>query len=118
MEFLLSNGVLIIAAIAVIAVAGYAFYKFSTLPTESQILQVREWLLWAVSKAEKELGSGTGKLKLRYVYDMFLTKFPYLADIIDFNQFSYLVDEALDEFKEILNNNASVANYVNLKEEK
>ncbi|MFR6482019.1 MAG: hypothetical protein ACLUPD_10785 [Anaerotignum faecicola] len=41
--------------------------------------KVKEWLLLAVTEAEKELGSGTGQLKLRYVYDLFLRRFPAVA---------------------------------------
>lgn len=88
--------------IAVVAIAVVAVRKFTSLPSGAQLLKVREWLLYAVSVAENELGSGTGKLKLRMVYDMFLTKFPYLAKAIPFEVFSFLVDEALDEFEAML----------------
>ena len=37
---------------------------------------VKEWLLWAVTQAEQYLGSGTGALKLRYVYDLAVEAFP------------------------------------------
>ena len=67
--------------------------------------------------AEKELGGGTGKLKLRYVYDLFLTKFSWLAKIISFEQFSELVDEALEEMKLLLNTNEQIAAIVENTEE-
>ena len=69
--------------------------------------------------AEKELGGGTGKLKLRYVYDLFLTKFNWLAKVISFEQFSDLVDEALEEMKRLLESNNAVKEIVNnnVKEE-
>ena len=69
--------------------------------------------------AEKELGGGTGKLKLRYVYDLFLTKFNWLAKVITFEQFSDLVDEALEEMKRLLESNNAVKEIVNnnVKEE-
>ena len=67
--------------------------KFFKLPRESQIAKVKEWLLFAVMQAEKELGSGTGQLKLRYVYDMFVSKFPYLVQFVSFEFFSKLVDD-------------------------
>ena len=47
--------------------------------TDGCLNKVREWLLYAVTKAEKELGAGTGKLKLRYVYDMFVARFEWLS---------------------------------------
>ena len=99
------NWFIIVALIAVLGVSGVAVYRFFGLPTEQQLTKVREWLLYAVSIAEKELGSGTGKLKLRYVYDWFLNTFPWLAKLISFEDFSKLVDEALEEMEEMLETN-------------
>ena len=82
------------------------------MPTNEQLKKVKEWLLWAVAEAEKELGSGTGQLKLRYVYDMFIVKFPSLAKIISFETFSCMVDEVLDEFKKLLNKNDKMKKYI------
>ena len=67
------------AGAAVLAGAGYSVYVFVKRPHTEQLKSVKEWMLFAVTKAEKELGSGTGKLKLRYVYDMFIAKFPWLG---------------------------------------
>ena len=68
---------------------------------------------WAVTEAEKELGGGTGKLKLRQVYDLFVTRFPWLAKIVSFELFSDMVDDALDEMREMLANNQAVKALVN-----
>lgn len=92
--------------------AGAAIYRFAGLPTQKQLAKVREWLLYAVTMAEKELGGGTGKIKLRYVYDWFLTTFPWLAKAISFEVFSGLVDEALEEMKGLLETNKSVGKYI------
>ena len=62
--------------------------------------------------AEKELGSGTGKLKLRQVYDMFTARFPWLAKIITFDKFSEMVDEALVTMNELLDSNEAIHEYV------
>lgn len=112
MSFFIQNWYLILAAIAVVAVGGYCIYVFVKKPTSVQIQSVKEWLLWAVTQAEKELGSGTGQLKLRYVYNMFIERFAYLSDIITFDMISALVDEALEEMKNLLGTNAAVQNYV------
>lgn len=111
-EWLVNYWYLIIAAIAIGAVAGIAIYRFIKLPTDAQLQKVREWLLYAVTIAEKELGGGTGKLKLRQVYDMFLTKFPWLAKVISFAVFSTLVDEALEEMRRLLHQNEQISNFV------
>lgn len=112
MQYLVQNWYLIVAAIAVVAVGGYCVYVFVKKPTNVQIQTVKEWLLWAVTEAEKELGSGTGQLKLRYVYNMFIERFDYLANVITFDMVSGLVDEALDEMRKMLSTNMAVQNYV------
>ena len=71
--------------------------------------KIRSWLLWAVTQAEKEFGSGTGKLKLAFVYDMFIAKFPKLQIIVPFKLFSALVDQALAVMKEMLKNERILA---------
>lgn len=112
MQYLIQNWFLIVAAIAVVSVGGYCVYVFVKKPTNVQIQTVKEWLLWAVTEAEKELGSGTGQLKLRYVYNMFIERFDYLASVITFDMVSCLVDEALDEMRKMLSTNTAVQNYV------
>lgn len=113
MKVLIENWYLIIAAAAVLVIAGYGIYVFVKRPTSAQIQSIKEWLLYAVTEAEKALGSGTGQLKLRYVYNMFIDKFPYLSEIITFDMFSGLVDEALDDMRHLLETNKAVSNYVN-----
>ena len=76
--------------------------------SDKQLNKVREWLLYAVTKAEKELGAGTGKLKLRYVYDMFVARFEWLAKVITFDMFSMMVDEALEQMRTMLDSNEAV----------
>lgn len=112
MEFIIQNWWLAILIFAAICVAGYFLYTFIKMPKSSQLKKLKEWLLYAVAKAEKELGGGTGKLKLRYVYDMFILRFDLLADVISFEAFSLLVDEVLEEFREMLEINTSVAKYI------
>lgn len=108
MELLINYWYVILGIIAVLIVAGFAIYKFAGLPTKSQIRKIKEWLLYAVTKAESELGAKTGQLKLRTVYDMFITKFPVTAQLVSFETFSKWVDCALDEMKEMLENNANI----------
>ena len=99
----IENWYLIILAAACVAFGVYCVYVFLRRPTSVQIQAVKEWLLWAVTQAEKELGSGTGQLKLRYVYNM---------GIITFDMVSGMVDEALAEMKKMLSTNAAAQNYV------
>lgn len=103
---------LIVFILAVLSIGAYYIRKFRDLSTEQQLDKVKEWLLYAVILAEKEFKNGTGQLKLRYVWSLFLEKFPSLAKIISFELFSALVDEVLDEMKRILESNKDIAMYV------
>lgn len=78
----------------------------------SQPKKIKEWLIWAVSQVEKELGSGTGQIKLRKVYDMFITKYRFISIFIPFNIFSNLVDSALDIMREMIETNQKVEHYI------
>ena len=89
-----------------------AVYMFITMPREKQIAALREWLKLAVTEAEKYLGSGTGQLKLRYVYEKALNEFPWLYRIFSFEQFGVLVDEALEWLNKQLESNMAIQSYV------
>lgn len=112
MDFIVENWAVFVAALAILAVAIVAIVRFVGLPTASQLAKVKEWLLWAVTEAEKELGGGTGQLKLRQVYDLFVTRFPWLAKLISFELFSDMVDEALEQMRHLLDTNTAVAAFV------
>ena len=86
---------------------------FLKLSKEKQIEMIKQWLLLAVIEAEKELGGGTGAVKLRYVYDMFIKRFGFISKIITFEQFSALVDEALEVMRLMIQQNKNVADYIN-----
>lgn len=107
---------LIVVAIVVIAGDIYMFTKLSPeekqKKLEEQKLKVQEWLIWAVAQAESDLGGGTGQLKLRKVYGMFIVAFPWLVETIPFEEFSDMVDVALDKFRDMLKNNSKVKEYV------
>lgn len=111
LEFISNLIILLVAAIGV----GYIiwkFYSFVKMPAQDQFTMVREWLLWAVAEAEKMYGSGTGVLKLRYVYDMFLSRFGELEYLISFEDFSKMVDEALEALQHFLETNEKINSYV------
>lgn len=112
MNFLIDNWFLIVAAVGVLGGIVIAVVQFVKSGTASQLANLKEWLLYATIEAEKALGSGTGKLKLRTVYDMFLAKFPWLAKIISFEKFSDLVDDALENMNELFAKNSAVQSYV------
>lgn len=74
--------------------------------------RIKKWLLQAVVLAEKQLGSGTGKVKLSTVYDMFIVRFPIVSKLISFNTFSSFVDDVLVTMRELLESNKSLKEYI------
>ena len=118
-NFLTNYWWVIVIAIAALGVGIKFVYDFFTSTTkEERINTVKEWLIYAVAMAEKELGPGTGCLKLRQVYDKFLTIFPpVITKLVTFATFSKLVDEALTTFEAMLKKNNAVKDYVEGKSE-
>lgn len=112
MSFIVTYWEVIAAILSIIAVTIISVIKFFKKSNAEQLANVKEWLLLAVTNAEKDFGSGTGKLKLRYVYDLFVTKFPSTAKIISFEEFSKLVDESLAEMNNLLSSNNAIQSYV------
>lgn len=103
----MNNWYYILVIVGIITVL-FAIYKvFGTN-------KIKNWLLWACTEAEKIYGGGTGNLKLAYVYDVFINKFPKLQAIVPFEIFSYLVDQALVAMEKMLRNE-KIANIVNIE---
>ena len=95
-----------VMAVLVVLVASYKVFGID---------KVQSWLLWAVTQAEGEFGSGTGKLKLAMVYDLFIAKFPKLQAVIPYKLFSQLVDKSLDAMRDMLKNQ-KISECINKKE--
>lgn len=88
---------------------GMFFGKFIKKSKAQKIQMVKDWLLYAVAIAERELGSGTGRIKLGQVYEQFLLVFPQLQRLISFDTFAKLVDDVLVEFGELIEENVVIA---------
>ena len=112
LTMLLDNAATFAGTAAVLAVVGYGVYEFWKQPSAKRIAAVKEWLLYAVTEAEKAMGGGTGKLKLRQVYDLFLQRFPAVSQAVQFETFSAWVDEALEQMKSLLASNKALQDYV------
>ena len=96
--------VLIIALIAAVILA-------------ANISSFKNWLVYAVTEAEAKFGGKTGKLKLRYVYDLAVEAFPIIAKTLPFGFFSWAVDSALLIMRGMIEDNKQIANIVSKKEE-
>lgn len=68
----------------------------------SKKIRINDWLLLAVAEAEKQLGSGTGKQKLKRVYLWFTERFPVFSFFVPFEVFSAWVDAALQVMEKII----------------
>ena len=112
MNWIVENWFLIVALAAGVGSIACVVYKFAGMPKKQQIENIKEWLLLAVTSAEKELGGGTGQLKLRYVYDLFVERYPVAAKVVPFEMFSEWVDEALENMKNMLKNNQAARRLV------
>ena len=98
-----------ISSFIIICIIGYCIFNSVK---NMKIENVKEWLKWAVTIAEKELGSGTGQLKLRQVYNMAVDRFPWIIKLISFETFSHWVDDALQWMNNQLANNVAVSNFI------
>lgn len=112
LEYISENWFLLIVAVAGIVVIARDAYQFFKLDPQSQKEKVQEWLVWAVTQAERELGQKTGQLKLRRVYEMFVASFPWMVEKIGFKEFSDMVDVALGKMRKMLEDNKAVQGYV------
>lgn len=74
--------------------------------------KVKEWLKYAVTVCEQELGTGTGQLKLAECYSMFITAFPVFAKLVPFVVFSKWVDLSLEWLKVQLESNENLKRVV------
>jgi hypothetical protein len=113
MDWIINNWYMIIVGIIALIVLGFGVYKFIKLPKVEKFRKIKEVLLYWVTLAEKEYGSGTGIIKLRFVYDKFTAKYRFISIFISFERFSKWVDDALDKMREVLEKNYAVYNIVN-----
>ena len=112
MTLLMEYWWLAIAILAILIIAFIFLITYINLPNSKKATKVKEWLLFAVVQAEKELGSGTGQLKLRYVYNLALSKFPVFIKLIPFELFSSFVDGALQQLGNLIENSEGVKKYM------
>lgn len=99
--------------ILIVGIAGCStVYTFLKMSKEQKISNIKQWLKFAVVEAEKVLGSGTGQLKLRYVYDLAVKQFPWIVSFVTFEIFSVWVDDALEWMNQQISENKAINSYV------
>ena len=78
-----------------------------------RIMGLKQWLVWAVTTAESEFGGGTGRLKLRYVYDLAVNRFGWIATLLPYSLFEKMVDSALVNMRNMIQTNEKINEIVN-----
>ena len=109
MDFLKAYLPMILIAVIVFSLA--AIYLADTMhkPKEEQKEELKNWLRWLVWQAEDYFGSKTGQLKLAYVYNLAVKQFPWIADIMTYEEFDEkYVKEALKWLEEQLSKNPNI----------
>lgn len=101
-----------IQTILILIIIGMAIaisiYKFMKLSKEQQIENIKQWLVFACLEAEKMLGGKTGQVKLRYVYDLFVSKYKFISCLIPFDTFSKWVDDSLIDMRNMISTNEAI----------
>lgn len=112
LTWFIENWAVVLGLVCLLAVVVVAIIKFLKLPSATQVAKIKECLLAWVIEAERDLGGGTGEIKLRTVYGWFVTAFPIVKNFVSFETFSVWVDEALDIMREMLEKNKNLKHMV------
>lgn len=96
--------IIFIAVLAVVLIVGIVI--------AANISSFKNWLVFAVSEAEKKFGGKTGKLKLRYVYDLAVEAFPVLSKTLPFSFFCRMVDSALVIMRGMIDDNKAISDII------
>lgn len=112
LDFLFNYGLITLSLIVLTIFCAVRVYDFAKQSPNRHLEMIRKWLIVACIEVEKELGSKTGELKLLTVYTMFTSKFKWISRFLSFEQFSFLVDEALVTVRKMIETNPQVMNYV------
>lgn len=115
MDMIIDYWPFLIAVVCMIICIAESLIVFYAEPTDKKLACLREWLMFAVIEAEKAYKSGTGAIKLRYVYDLAITKFKWIPRLLTFDMFSKMVDDALEWMRVQLESNKNVKDYVDGK---
>lgn len=90
----------------------YAILRFMRLTPEQQLEKVKVALLYMVTEAEKELKSKTGRVKRAKVWEQLVERFPIVTLFMTEEKYDELLEQALEEFRKMLESNTSLYDYV------
>ena len=102
MDFIVSNFGIILLCICVVVYIGYMIYKFYLLSPVEKISKMKTYLYDLVVKAEYDFEHGANDEKFEAVWNGVIEKYPWVAKVYSLEQFNDLVNAALDQMKELL----------------
>lgn len=112
LKMIIENWLIFFVALILVLSAVYAVLRFLKLTPKQQLDKVKTALLYMVTEAEKELKSETGRVKRSMVWEWLVERFPIISLFITEEKYDELLDQALDEFRKMLENNRNLYDYV------
>lgn len=112
LKMIIENWLIFVIAFILVLLAVYAVLRFLKLTPQQQLGKIKTALLYMVTEAEKELKSKTGRVKRSMVWDWLVERFPIISLFITEEKYDELLDQALDEFRKMLESNDSLYDYV------
>lgn len=112
LQNVIENWVFFIIALVLVLFTVYAVLRFLKLTPKQQLDKVKAALLYMVTEAEKELKSKTGRVKRSMVWEWLIERFPIISLFITEEKYDELLDQALEEFRKMLENNDNLYDYV------
>lgn len=112
LKMIIENWLIFFVAFILVLSAVYAVLRFLKLTPKQQLDKVKTALLYMVTEAEKELKSETGRVKRSMVWEWLVERFPIITMFITEEKYDELLDQALEEFRKMLETNSSLYDYV------
>ena len=84
----MDNAVILCLALIITLLSGFYIYGVSKKPKDEQFEDLEYWLRKLIWEAEGYFGSKTGQIKLAYVYNLAVSKFPWIAAVMTFEEFN------------------------------
>lgn len=112
LKMIIENWLIFFVVFILVLSAVYAVLRFLKLTPKQQLDKVKTALLYMVTEAEKELKSETGRVKRSMVWEWLVERFPIITMFITEEKYDELLDQALEEFRKMLETNSRLYDYV------
>nr|DAU76885.1 MAG TPA: holin [Caudoviricetes sp.] len=114
LKWIIENWQVIVAAAAACILAYSQIKKFMKLSDEQKkekaLELIRGAALSLMANAEAIFKGETGEIKKSECYHQICAEFPWIAELVSFEQFSQIIDDTMDKFNEYMDNPVAKAN--------